>query len=178
MKNTSQKTNRFHLILLIGFSAVFVLMACNSNCANNGSSDSFRASLSENDIDLNTGITIQKSFPAEQDTDEIVSLIVLNHTDEAIYFTNSGLGLQLFCQNEKANIWQKQNMPNGFFEENRMIPPKTETLNSDLVDINLTNVLKSTVSQVSCKQVRLFVQGSGQDTGKKYGAYTDVTINP
>ena len=67
-------------------------------------------------------------------------------------------------------------MPNEFVEEPRVTPAKTEI--SNLIDINLVNVLKSTVSQVSCRQVRLFVQGTGQDAGKKYGAYTDVTISP
>jgi hypothetical protein len=140
--------------------------------------DDFRNSLDEKNINLNSGITLKKSFPADQASDEIVSLIVLNHTDETIYFINSGFGLQLFCKDENANTWQKQNMPDVFVQENRVIPPKTETLNADLIDINLTNVLKSTVSQVGCTQLRLFVHGTGQDTGKKYGAYTDVTINP
>jgi hypothetical protein len=174
LKITSQR----YRVLLISFSALFLLMACNSSSANDQSSNDFRASLGEKNVNLNTGIALKKSFPADQTSDEIVSLIVLNHTNEAIYFTNSGFGLQLFCEDEKGNIWQKQNMPDGFVEENRVLPPKTETLNFDLIDINLTNVDKSTVSQVSCAQVRLFVQGTGQDTGKKYGAYTDITITP
>jgi hypothetical protein len=179
MIHKSQKTSSRYLRLLVSLSVMFAMATCNSSATKDHSStDGFAASLSEKDIDLNTGLTIQKSFPAEQGTSELVSLIVLNHTEEDIVFENSGFGLLLFCQDKKTESWRKQNMPEEFFETNRIIPAKTETLDFMLIDINLVDVLQSTVSQISCTQLRLFVQGIGQTTDQKYGAYTDLTIAP
>jgi hypothetical protein len=133
----------------------------------------FSSSVAEN-VDLNSGITIERLTSAIPEQINNVGFSVFNHTDEPIRFSNQGFGLTIFRYDEITNEWQNLPLRYAPNAEPTMLSPRIETWS----DVDQTwAILEDETIVWGYDRIRIYVSGTGQLTNQAYGAYLDVTIN-
>lgn len=137
--------------------------------------DIFVSSVADN-VDLNSGITMEAARSAIPEQINNVNFAVFNHTDEPILFTNQGFNLTVFRYDEIARKWE--NLPLRYVpnSEPKILPPRLETWDFELN--NSWDILEDQTTDWGYKQIRIYISGDGEMTNKTYGAYLDVTIYP
>jgi hypothetical protein len=126
------------------------------------------------DVDLNSGITMERPASAIPEQINNVGFAVFNHTDEPILFPDQGFGLTVFRYDEIARKWE--NLPLRYVPhvEPTILSARIETWS----DVDKTwAILEDETTAWGYKHVRIYVSGTGQMTNKTYGAYLDVTIS-
>lgn len=127
------------------------------------------------DADLNSGITLDATKSVIPEQINNIAFAVLNHSDESVNFPNQGFGLTVFRYNETAMKWENLQLKYKPYHEPKTLPPKLEKW--DFSINNTWSVLEDETSAWGYKQIRLYVSGVGQSSGKTYGAYLDVIIH-
>jgi hypothetical protein len=127
------------------------------------------------DVDLNSGITMERPASAIPEQINNVGFAVFNHTDEPILFSNQGYDLTIFRYDEIAKKWE--NLPLRYVphSEPTILPPRLETEYSDVN--NSWAILEDETTAWGYKQIRIYVSGNGTMTNQTYGGYLDVTIS-
>jgi hypothetical protein len=126
------------------------------------------------EVDLNSGITMERPASAIPEQINNVGFAVFNHTDEPILFSNQGFDLTVFRYDEITKKWE--NLPLRYVphSEPTILPPRIETWS----DVDKTwAILEDETTAWGYKQIRIYISGKGQMTNKTYGAYLDVTIH-
>lgn len=126
-------------------------------------------------MDLNSGITMQRATPVFPEQINNVAFAVFNHTDEPILFLNQGFNLMVFRYDNDAKVWMKLQLAHVPYLESRILPPKLETWDYDIN--NTWDILANDTESLGYEQIRLYVTGDGEITKKPYGAYLDVKIS-
>lgn len=125
-------------------------------------------------IELNTGLTMDRKrygVPLEGPTPSPNELLykLKNNTEEDIVFTN--MNAQIFTYNEKGkwiHVYTVKYNPMFLI----LAPKDQKTSSYDYLDIG--DISK----EIPYQNLRIFITGLGINSGKKYGAYCDVTIIP
>lgn len=140
----------------------------------NEANEIFVSSIAGN-IDLNSGITMERSMPMNSEQINMVNFAVFNHTDEPIMFTNQGFGLTVFGYDDTNGNWESLQLQHVPYPEPKTLPPKLETWDFDIN--NSWDLLENDTAAWEYKQIRLYLTGTGKITNKMYGAYLDVTTS-
>jgi len=126
-------------------------------------------------IDLNSGITMEKAVPLYSDQVNNISFAVFNHADEPIIFSDQGFGLVVFRYDDLNKLWENLQLPYAPYREAKTLPPKLETWDFEIN--NSWDLLENDTTAFGVERLRLYVSGKGQTTNKIYGAYLDVPIS-
>lgn len=149
--------------------------ACFANsCFPHEADELFASSVGDN-VELNSGITMQRAMPLYSEQFNNITFAVFNHTDERIIFPNQGFGLTIFGYDAVSRNWKRLKLQHVPLSEPKILPPKLETW--DLETNNSWDVLENDTTKLGYEHVRLYVSGTGMITGRRYGGYLDVTIS-
>jgi len=140
----------------------------------NEANEIFVSSVAGN-MDLNSGVTMERAMPLYPDQINNVTFAVFNHTDEPIIFPNQGFGLTIFRYDDINKDWESLQLQHVPYSAPKTLPPKLE--NWDLEINNGWDILESDTTALGYEQIRLYVSGNGKITHKTYGGYLDVTIS-
>jgi hypothetical protein len=135
--------------------------------------DLFFTRIIQND-DLNSGITLEQSFPEQIQKNNHITFIVLNHTNETVIFPDQGFGFELYGYNQNNLIWEKQTLRLRSDQTIKELPGKVEFM--DFKNNNIWTILNNELSDIPYDVVRLYVSGKGAKSGKIYGTYLDINI--
>ena len=127
------------------------------------------------DIDLNSGITMERALPLYDEQINNVTFAVFNHTNESILFPNQGFGLAVFRYDEITKIWENLQLPHVPFPEPTTLRPMVESWSSE--NNKSWSILEDDTTALGYKQLRLYVLGRGEITNTAYGAYLDVIVS-
>ncbi len=127
------------------------------------------------DVNLNQGITLERSIPLDPKQGNNITFAVFNHTDEPILFPNQGFGLSVFRYDENNSKWEKLQLPHTPYPELTTLPPRTESWNTE--NNNTWDLLENDTTAFGYKKLRLYVLGKGKFSNTPYGAYLDVEIS-
>jgi hypothetical protein len=128
--------------------------------------------------ELNTGISMHRSgflkpVNAPLPSPNNVILVVLNHLEEKVSFMDQSFELKAYYFDEATSQWQRIELPQAA-RVKTTLPPKTETVDFDIP--NSWNVHEKEVEDSPSDELRLYISGIGEETGKTYGAYLDVRL--
>ena len=135
--------------------------------------EAFVSALVSN-IDLNSGITMDKATTLFPEQANNVTFAVFNHTDEPIIFPDQGFGLIVFRYDDINNFWEELKLQYVPYREVKILPPNLEKW--DVKNGNTWDILESETIAFGVEQLRIYVSGKGQKTNKIYSAYLDVPI--
>ncbi len=132
-------------------------------------------------VDLNSGITLVRpstgiSIGNSSGVSNDVTFMLQNHTDEPIVFPDQAFGLMVFWADTEAGKWQNVELRTQPDPSQKTLPPRLERY--DAAANNMWSVFPNEFMTLDHLQVRLYVQGVGTVTGKKYGAYLDAVLKP
>ncbi len=133
-----------------------------------------------NDVDLNKGITIKRipfgsAIGGPTPSPNNFAMDILNHTDEPIRFQNQGFGLRTFIYDQERAAWSEITIQKPF-SEIVILPAKTESFDPTID--NSWVMPDEEFEQVQISDVRIFITGTGEKTGKTYAACYDLRLAP
>jgi hypothetical protein len=134
--------------------------------------DQVFASVVAKEVDLNSGITIERATSVNPNQNSDVTFTVFNHTDEDIVFSNQGFGIVIYAYEEPTRRWIPLSLTHPPYSQAQTVPARLEKWGAG---IKIWVVLESEIANRGYKQLRLYVSGNGVVTHKIYGAYLDVT---
>ena len=144
--------------------ALFILVACTS--CDNQKSDVF---LSVVDATLNEEITLQKS---QSNSPGLIGFAVFNHSSEAVTFSDQGFSLKIYYYDESMSCWNEKELYPFPAPRPKTLPART----SDISHTNTWSILEDDIVNAVPGVYRLYIEGIGDLTGKKYGAFFDFTV--
>ncbi len=151
-------------IVLVNIIFIFLLFACNN--VSDKKNDSF---LTETNASLNKEITVKRT---QSNTPELIGFIVSNHSEETITFPDQGFGVRIYYYNEGSQQWNQKLL-------SPYPAPRPKTLPSGL-DVpafsNMWSILETDIIALHPQEYRLYVEGNGDFTNEKYGAFFDFII--
>jgi hypothetical protein len=103
-----------------------------------------------------------------------VSLLILNHTEEPIEFENQGFGVQVFEYDASTSQWNEVILPYKPERKKKIVPAKLEDFDFEI--LNNWELTGEDFTNSKTGKVRILISGRGLDTGKKYYAFTDITL--
>lgn len=103
-----------------------------------------------------------------------VSLLILNHTEEPIEFENQGFGVRVFEYDPSISQWNEVILPYKPERKKKIVPAKLEDFDFEI--LNNWELTEEDFISSKTGNVRILISGRGLDTGKKYHAFTDITI--
>jgi hypothetical protein len=132
-------------------------------------------------VNMNTGITMIRQTSLQTDKEEPwfknnVSYIVLNHTSESVIFPDQGFGLVVYGYDLELQTWHIVTLPHYPAKISTILPPHLEKIDFDLM--NIWNIPGNEFQNISDRELRLFISGTGTNTNVVYGAYLDIIISP
>jgi hypothetical protein len=133
------------------------------------------------DVDLNSGITIIRSsiglvISGPTPDPNNVSFLVFNHTDEPIMFQNMGFGLKVFWFDQKAGMWNQIMLPHTPYASKQILPAHLEKYSSSIT--NQWFIFSDDINITPSRELRIFIEGVGTVTNKKYGAFINLALVP
>jgi hypothetical protein len=130
-----------------------------------------------NGLELNKGLTINRkrlSVPLKGETPSPNELLfnVHNNTNEDIYFSNMFFNAQIYSYDSSMGKWAIVEIIKSD-PKLLILSPKSRRKGSynELILGDMTD-------ETTYQNLRIFITGYGLTSGKKYGAYCDVTIIP
>lgn len=128
---------------------------------------------------LNSGLTMERLgflavIEGPTPSPNEIGFDVYNHTNEKINFTNQGFGLQIYWLDKSSKKWEIVNLAVHPGPEPRSLPAKLEEFSFDIV--NSWYIAARELTDVPYSELRLYISGTGAVSGKRYGAYLDVTL--
>lgn len=101
---------------------------------------------------------------------------VINTSKEPIEFKNSEFNLTVYCPDKRDEKWAI--LPRQF--HTRLVYSKTIVLPQETDDKtkpkNTLYVSEDDFEHIPNSQLRLYIEGKGELTNKKYGAYIDIAL--
>ena len=138
-----------------------------TGCANNTQKeDSFSTLVNAR---LNKEIILQRS---STNTPGLIGFSVLNYATESVIFSDQGFGVAIYYYDESNLRWVKK-------ELSPYPEPRPKTLFAKTTDYsheNISSILESDIVDVVPGEYRLYVEGVGSVSGKKYGAFFDFVV--
>ncbi len=130
------------------------------------------------DAEVNTGVTIQlisfQGNPTDNQFDHLVDYAVWNNTDEPIIYANDFFGIRVFSPDETSQKWATIKLSSLIGNDPVMLMPSNKE--PDPYSTNrrfLSNLLLENADIP--ENLRFYVFGTGQITGKNYVAFIDVS---
>jgi hypothetical protein len=129
--------------------------------------------------EINRGLTVERLNVVtlkgiSSPSDNHISLLVLNHTEEPIEFENVGFGIQVFEYDTSSSQWSKVTLPYTPELKKKIVPAKLEDFDFDV--LNYWELTEKDLSNSKTGNVRILITGRGQNTNKKYYAFTDIAL--
>ena len=150
---------KFFLALLL----FFFLMGCANHAQKE---EAFSALVNAR---LNKEIILERS---STNTKGLIGFFVLNYATEHVNFSDQGFGVTIYYYDESTLHWEKKAL--SPYPELR---PKTLfAKTTDLSHVNTWSILESEIVDVVPGEYRLYVEGVGSVSGKKYGAFFDFVV--
>ncbi|MBN1452570.1 MAG: hypothetical protein JW963_16255 [Anaerolineales bacterium] len=103
-----------------------------------------------------------------------LSFTVFNHTEEPIIFSNVGFSAELFHFSPLESNWEQVRLSMIPANNEKIIPAKLETIDSKIP--NTWDIPNWELEALPYKELRIYIEGLGFHSQKKYGAYLDFTI--
>ena len=150
--------------IIISIVSLFMLVACTS--FDSQKNDVF---LSGVDAILNEEITLQRS---QSNSPGLIGFAVLNHASETVTFSDQGFGLKIYYYDEDTSYWDEKELYPFPAPRPKTLPAKT----SNISHINTWSILEDDIVNALPGEYRLYIEGIGDVTGKKYGAFFEFTI--
>jgi hypothetical protein len=125
---------------------------------------------------LNAGITMERAGTPSSDLRDVnsITFAVFNHTSEAVTFPDPGYGVSVFRYDVLAEGWDELELPGWVGGPARTILPNTDDWPSAWR--STWTLMAEDLMLLSDTELRIFVAGTGNTTGRRYGAYLDVAI--
>ncbi len=149
----------FNSILL-----VFFLFSCSS--IDKQKELSFSAEVNAS---LNKEITIER---AQSNTPDYIGYTVFNHTKETVTFLDQGFETTVYYYDTNTQKWTEILLPHRPDLRSKTLPAELETLSLD----NTWSIFGDDITSLLPQEYRLYIEGTGDFTGKEYGAFFDFTI--
>ena len=102
----------------------------------------------------------------------LIGFSVLNYATESVTFSDQGFGVTIYYYDESTLRWEKK-------ELYPYPAPRPITLSAKATDyshVNNWSILESDIVDVVPGEYRLYVEGVGSVSGKKYGAFFDFVV--
>jgi len=131
-----------------------------------------------NDVELSNGIRVERALllvpnNALPRSPNYISFNVYNHADEAVIFANKGFSVQLFCFFEEDGVWREITLPYTPANIEITIPGKNDQDSHSDYHWSIPNW---DIDNLPYKEIRLYIEGTGLQSHKKYGAFLDITL--
>jgi len=128
--------------------------------------------------EVNKGVTIQilssQGKAVDNPFDTLISYAVWNNTDEPIVFDNEFYGISVFSPDELTQKWNEVKLSSLIGNDQVVLLPKNE--NPRPYSTNRRVLVFSDFENANIPEnMRFCVFGTGQITGKKYSACTDIS---
>jgi hypothetical protein len=132
-------------------------------------------------VDLNNGLMmIRQPFlllgEGPTPSPNYVSFVVLNHSDEPITFRDQGYGMKVFTYEPKSQDWKELQMATYPAARATTLPPKLEKYDFDIN--NSWDISPINFGTDLPQEIRIYISGIGDTSGKQYGAFLDVALKP
>jgi hypothetical protein len=132
-------------------------------------------------VELNSGITMVRvtggiSIDSPINAAQDMTIMVFNHVDEPVVFPNQAFGLRIFQVNPEVVMWEEIELQTYPHPTAETLPPRLEQY--DAVINNMWSLFPNSFPDLDHLQVRLYVQGVGDETATKYGAFLDAVLKP
>jgi|WetSurMetagenome_2_1015567.scaffolds.fasta_scaffold54059_4 hypothetical protein len=129
--------------------------------------------------ELNNGLTVERLKMialegAPPPSANHVSLLILNHTGEPIEFENKGFALQLFEYDASSSQWKEVILPYKPDQQEKIIPANLEDFDFEV--LNNWELTGEDFINSQTGNLRILISGRGVNSGKKYYAFTDITL--
>ena len=129
--------------------------------------------------ELNTGITIERINAVQINglptpSPNYISVLVLNHTDESVIFSDIGFDIQVFEYSPDLSTWKRLTLRYWPEKSQKVLPPKLEKFDFNV--LNSWELLDGDIMNSTSNSLRIYVFGKGAVTGKTYGAFLDLTL--
>jgi hypothetical protein len=129
--------------------------------------------------DINSGITMESMHVVQHSktlSEQVIfSFSVLNHSNEKILFKNKCFGVRYFSLNGEPLSWVEIQAKYKIGEEMIYIPSHLEKY--DFQINNSCAIYGEDFDVGKYRNIRIYISGVGEDSGKIYGAYLDTDIN-
>lgn len=140
----------------------------------------FRAQVAPME-DMNSGLTLQRSpigifQGAPTPSPNYIDLVIFNHTDEPVQFSDIGFHIQAFSYKPSTQRWIPISFTVFPAPTPQVLPARLETLDFNV--LNSVVVMPKDLPPTAPRAMRLLVSGLGTKTGKTYGAFLDVMLVP
>ncbi len=131
-------------------------------------------------VDLNEGITIKRVplgmvLEGPTPSPNYFTMDVLNHSSEPIRFQDQGFGLRTFIYDQESATWSETDVQKPFWDV-VILPAKTESFDPTID--NSWTIPDEEFENVQSRDIRIFITGTGANTGKTYVAYYDLRLVP
>ena len=138
----------------------------------------FLTSIAEG-VEVNQGITIERALllkptNTSPPSPNFLSFTVYNHTEEPIKFSNIGFSAKLFHFSPSKNKWEEIKLSMTPADDEKIIPKNLETVDSKIP--NTWDIPNWELEVLPYEELRVYIEGLGIHSKKKYGAYLDFTI--
>ena len=173
---------KFILVILISFFIVVVYKKIKFDITKNERSingqsfelveDEFHDVIGEK-VFINSGITIERVNTHYGAEGGVGFLVSNNLSDESVTFLDGSFGLEVYYLDHHSNEWKKiEFIYDEIISSQVTIPP----LSNKLAEGNLYFYYLEFrhLENLESEEIRLYISGIGNDTGNKFGAYTDV----
>jgi hypothetical protein len=132
------------------------------------------------EADLNEGLTIARNpflVAADGTTPppNYFSMTVLNHSDEPIHFPDQGFGLRTFVYDPEKGAWSEIVIQRPA-KNDVTLPAKLERYDATIN--NKWTIPNQNFEVVDQREVRIYILGTGEETGRIYGAFYDLSLKP
>ena len=146
---------------------VLLLLFLLSGCANNvQKEEAFSALVNAR---LNKEIILERS---STNTKGLIGFSVLNYATEHVTFSDQGFGVTIYYYDESTLRWEKKELYPYPAPSPKTLFAKT----TDYSHVNNWSILESDIVDVVPGEYRLYVEGVGSVSGKKYGAFFDFVV--
>ena len=118
---------------------------------------------------LNKEIILQRS---STNSPGLIGFSVLNYATESVNFSDQGFGVTIYYYDESVLRWEKK-------ELSPYPEPSPKTLLAKTTDFsheNISRILEDDIVNVVPGEYRLYIEGVGDVTREKYGAFFDFVV--
>jgi hypothetical protein len=131
------------------------------------------------DVELNSGITIERLLllsPSNGPTPSpnYISISVFNHSDEQVRFQDLGFGIRVFTLLPDDSSWLELKLPYRPAKGEKLLPPSLDKIDPEI--LNTWDIPNWDLDGFAYVEIRIYVEGIGLTTHKKYGAFLDIGL--
>lgn len=105
-----------------------------------------------------------------------VDFIVYNLIDESVVFPDVSFGLKIFWYNASAHKWEIINLPPFQTVQEKTLPAHLFAYKNNIN--NQWIITDDHFINIPHRELRIYIAGTGSISGKKYGAFMDIRLNP